>query len=62
MDVAVEGIFIGDDVWIGAQCIIVKGARIGNGAVIGANSLVNSDILDNAIAFGTPARVHGYRQ
>lgn len=62
MDVSSDGIFIGDDVWIGAQCVIVKGAYIGNGAVIGANSLVNSHIPDNAIAFGSPARVHGYRK
>lgn len=53
---------IGDDVWIGAQCMILKGSKIGNGAVIGANSLVNSEIPPYAIAYGTPARVHGFRK
>lgn len=61
-DVAEGGIVIGDDVWIGAQCMIIKGAKIGNGAVIGANSLVNSEITDNAIAVGSPAKVIGFRE
>lgn len=61
-DVSEDGVVIGDDVWIGAQCMIIKGAKIGNGAVIGANSLVNSEIPDNAIAYGSPAKVHGFRQ
>ena len=50
---AVEGIFIGKDVWIGAQCFILKGAKINNGAVIGAQSLVNKEIPSYAVAFGT---------
>lgn len=62
MQTAPDGIHIGSDVWIGAQCSILKGARIHDGAVIGANSLVNSEIPANAIAYGTPARVHGYRK
>lgn len=59
-DAAPDGINIGSDVWIGVQCLILKGARIGNGAVIGANSLVNSEIPPNAIAYGSPARVKDY--
>ena len=58
---AVEGIFIGKDVWIGAQCSILKGAKINNGAVIGAQSLVNKEIPSYAVAFGTPAEVKSYR-
>lgn len=60
--VAENGIEIGDDVWIGAQCVILKGAEIENGAIIGANSVVNSHIPANAIAFGTPAKVHSFRK
>lgn len=56
-----EPIYIGNDVWIGANCSIIKGAKIGNHAVIGAKSLVNSDIPDNAIAFGIPAKKHRER-
>ena len=36
-------IFIGKDVWIGVGCVITKGSKIKNGAVIGANSFVNSN-------------------
>lgn len=61
-DVAENGISIGNDVWIAAQCVILKGAKINDGAVIGAQSLVNCEIPANAIAVGTPAKVIGYRQ
>jgi acetyltransferase-like isoleucine patch superfamily enzyme len=62
LDVAENGITIGSDVWIAAGCKILKGARIHDGAVIGAMSLVNSDIPENAIAFGIPAKVKAYRK
>ncbi|MBB4045516.1 CatB-related O-acetyltransferase [Bacteroides reticulotermitis] len=52
---------IGYDVWIGAQCYIRQGVRIGNGVVIGSNSFVNRDIPDYAIVAGTPARIMKYR-
>lgn len=52
---------IGDDVWIGAQCVIRQGVTIGNGAVVGANSFVNKDVPPYAIVFGTPAKVYKYR-
>ena len=61
-DVAENGIYIGNDVWIAAQCVILKGAKINDGAVIGAQSLVNCEIPANAIAVGTPAKVIGYRK
>lgn len=52
-----NGIIIGNDVWIGAGSKIIKGARIHDGAIIGAMSLVNSNINDNCIAVGIPARI-----
>ena len=52
---------LGNGVWIGAQCVIRQGVNIGNGAVIGANSFVNSDIPPYSIAFGTPARIYKFR-
>lgn len=55
-------IIIGNDVWIGAYAIILPGARIGEGAVIGAGSVVTGEIPDWAIAVGVPARVVGQRQ
>lgn len=56
------GVTIGDDVWIGAQAVVLDGVSIGKGAVIGAGSLVNKDIPDHAIAYGSPAEVHGKRE
>jgi len=52
---------IGNDVWIGTQCIIVSGVKIGDGAVIGANSVVTKDIPPYAFAVGSPAKVIKYR-
>ena len=52
---------IGDDVWIGASAVVLKGFSIGNGAVIGAGAIVTKPIPPNAIAVGNPARVIGYR-
>lgn len=53
---------VGNDVWIGARVTILgKCTRIGNGAVIGAASVVTKDVPDYAIVAGNPARVIGYR-
>jgi acetyltransferase-like isoleucine patch superfamily enzyme len=48
---------IGNQVFIGARSIILKGVIIGDGAVIGAGSVVTSDIPDFSIAAGNPAKV-----
>lgn len=48
---------IGERVWIGAHCIILKGVTIGSDTVIGAGSLVTRHIPDHVVAFGRPARV-----
>lgn len=50
-------ISIGDRVWCGVNVTIIAGAKIGDDCVIGANSLVNSDIPSNSLAYGTPAKV-----
>lgn len=55
------GIEIGHDVWIGTGSKILSGVKIGNGAVIAANSVVTSDIPDFAVAGGIPAKVIKYR-
>ncbi|MBN9458524.1 MAG: CatB-related O-acetyltransferase [Bosea sp.] len=52
---------IGHDVWIGANSVIRRGVKVGNGAVVGANSFVNEDVPDFAIVAGTPARVIKFR-
>jgi acetyltransferase-like isoleucine patch superfamily enzyme len=50
-------VVIEDDVWIGINCIVLPGVRIGRGAVISANSVVCSNIPPMAIARGNPAQV-----
>lgn len=55
------GITIDDDVWIGANCVVLPGVHIRKGAVIGAGSVVTKDIPENAIAVGNPAKVIKYR-
>lgn len=47
---------IGNDVWIGANCIIKQGVSIGDGAVIGAGSIVTKDVPENTIYVGVPAK------
>ena len=59
--VSKAGIEIGHDVWIGTQCVILGGAKIGNGAIIAANSVVTGEIPAYAIAVGSPAKVIKYR-
>jgi acetyltransferase-like isoleucine patch superfamily enzyme len=49
-------IAIGNDVWIGANSTILSGVRIGDGAVIGAASLVCRDVDPYSIVAGNPAR------
>ena len=48
---------IGNDVWIGQNAVILPGVKIGDGAIIGANSVVGHDISPYTIAAGNPARV-----
>jgi chloramphenicol O-acetyltransferase type B len=48
---------IGNDVWIGAEAMIMPGIRIGHGAVIGSRALVTRDVEPYAIVGGNPARV-----
>src|SRR5690554_5353901 len=50
-------IIIEDNVWIGANCIILKGVKIGSGSIIAAGSVVVNDIPCNAISRGNPAVV-----
>lgn len=51
------GIIIEDDVWIGANAVIVDGVRVRRGAVIAAGAVVTKDVPEMAIVTGVPAKV-----
>ena len=48
---------VGNDVWIGQNAVILPGVHIGDGAIVGANSVVGSDIAPYSIVVGNPARI-----
>ncbi|SEK56527.1 CatB-related O-acetyltransferase [Ruminococcus albus] len=48
---------VGNDVWIGQNAVILPGVHIGDGAIIGANSVVGSDVEPYTIVAGDPAKV-----
>lgn len=52
---------IGNDVWIGANAIVLDGVRIGNGVIVGAGAVVVKDIPPYAIVVGVPAKIIRYR-
>ena len=57
----VKRTIIGHDVWIGSRVIVMQGVKIGNGAIIGAGSVVTKDVPPYAIVAGCPAKVIRYR-
>lgn len=50
-------IFVGSDVWIGYEAVIMAGVTVGDGAVVGARALVTRDVPPYAVVGGVPARV-----
>jgi acetyltransferase-like isoleucine patch superfamily enzyme len=52
---------IGEDVWIGAHCVIMPGIKLGKGAVIGAGSVLTKDVGEYEIWGGVPAKKIGNR-
>lgn len=55
------GIVIEDDVWIGANTVLLDGACLRRGCVVGAGSLVRGELPPYSINVGSPARTIGYR-
>lgn len=55
-------VVIGDDVWIGANCIIKPGVTIGSGSVVSAGTILSKSIPEYAIAAGNPGRVVSWRK
>ena len=52
---------IGNDVWIGQNAVILPGVHIGDGAIVGANSVVGSDVEPYTVVVGNPAEPIRYR-
>jgi acetyltransferase-like isoleucine patch superfamily enzyme len=51
-----KDIFIGDNVWIGANAVIVAGVKIGNNSIVAAGSVVTKEVPENVIVAGAPAK------
>ena len=52
-------VLIGDNVWIGENVVILAGTKVGNGCIIGANTLLSGKAYpDNSIIIGTPGRIY----
>lgn len=56
------GIVIEDDVWVGANCVILDGAILRKGCVVGAGSVVRGELAAYSISIGSPARLVGFRK
>lgn len=52
-----EPVTIGNDVWIGGNTVILPGVTIGDGAVVGAGSVVSRDVPEASLVVGCPAHV-----
>ena len=50
-------VIIEDDVWLGARVTVLKGVRIGRGAVVGAGAVVTKDVPPRTVVGGVPARI-----
>jgi maltose O-acetyltransferase len=56
-DLNARAVVIEDDVWIGFNSVVLKGVRIGRGAIIGASTVVNHDVPPFTLVVGNPMRV-----
>lgn len=54
---AVAPVFLEENVWIGAEAIILKGVRIGRNAIVGAGAVVTDDVPADTVVGGNPARI-----
>lgn len=50
-------VVIGDDVWVGAYAVVLKGVTIGDRAIVGAGAVVTKDVPPDVVVAGNPARI-----
>lgn len=50
-------VVIGDDVWVGANAVVLRGTRIGSGSVVAAGAVVRGEVPPDVLVAGVPARV-----
>jgi acetyltransferase-like isoleucine patch superfamily enzyme len=54
---SIDPVLVGSDVWIGAKATVLRGARLGDGCVVGANAVVRGELPARSVCVGIPARV-----
>lgn len=52
-------VVIGDDCWVGLRSVVMAGTHLGRGVIVGAGSVVDSDVPDYCVVAGNPARIVG---
>lgn len=57
----VAPVTVGDDVWLGARCIILPGVSIGDGVTVAAGAVVTKDVPSLAVVGGVPAKIIKYK-
>ena len=55
--ISTKPVVIGDDVWIGANAVILPGVTIGSHCVVAAGAVVTKDVPDNCVVGGVPAKL-----
>ena len=55
--ISTKSVVISDDVWIGANAVILPGVTIGHHAVVAAGAVVTNDVPDNCVVAGVPAKI-----
>ena len=55
--ISTKSVVIGDDVWIGANAVILPGVTIGSHCVVAAGAVVTKDVPDNCVVGGVPAKL-----
>jgi acetyltransferase-like isoleucine patch superfamily enzyme len=53
-------IVVGDRAWIGSRAVLLGGARLGEGVIVGASAVINFEVPAFAVVAGNPARVVGW--